>query len=286
MNFALKSPYIRMYKIFTLIAICVLFLTSCTVRQQTLYFKNNTKTDTSVLITDIPPYTQSVVQVDDILAINLTSISNFTEKNPVTIFSDGGLEYPLIPTIGRGGEGGGAGGTKGYLVDPEGYIDYPVLGKLKVSGLTLREIKTLLAQRLKSEYVKDPVVEVRIINYKVTVLGEVRWPGVVIAPNHRMNVLEAVAAAGDILISGRKDNVLVIREIDGVRKFAHIDLNSRNSFTNPFFVLKSNDIVIIEPSRNTRQANNNDVSNFYIPFIGTLLTGLLSVVAIIALTNK
>jgi polysaccharide export outer membrane protein len=273
-----------MYRVFALIALCVVFLSSCTVRQQTLYFKNNTKTDTSVLITDVPPYTQSVVQVDDILAINLTSISNFTEKNPVTIFSDGGLEYPLIPTIGRGGEGGG-GGTKGYLVDPEGYIDYPVLGKLKVAGLTLREIKTLLAQRLKSEYVKDPVVEVRIINYKVTILGEVRWPGVVIAPNHRMNVLEAVAAAGDILVTGRKDNVLVIREIDGVRKFAHIDLNSRNAFTNPFFVLKSNDIVIVEAARTTRQSTN-DFTNFYVPLIGTVLTGLLSVYAIITLAGK
>lgn len=266
----------------------LLFLVSaCTVPKQTLYFRNNTKTDTSVLLTDIPPYTQSVVQQDDILAINVTSISNFTEKNPVSIFADGGLEYTLIPTIGRGGEGGGGGShTKGYLVDPEGSIDYPVLGKLKVAGLTLREIKTLLAQRLRSEYIKDPVVEVRILNYKVTVLGEVRWPGVVIAPNHRMNVLEAVAAAGDILVTGRKDNVLVIREINGVRKFARIDLNSRNSFTNPFFVLKSNDIIVVEPSRVTRQDNNNDFSNFYLPLIGTVVTTFFAIYAIILLRDR
>lgn len=268
-------------------ALVLLTISACTVRKQTLYFSKNSKTDTSVLITDIPPYTQSVVQQDDILAINVTSISNFTEKNPVTIFSDGGLEYTLIPTIGRGGEGGAAGsGTKGYLVDPEGFIDYPVLGKLKVAGLTLREIKTLLAQRLRSEYIKDPVVEVRIINYKVTVMGEVRWPGVVIAPNHRMNVLEAVAAAGDILVTGRKDNVMVIREHNGVRKFARIDLNSRNAFTNPFFVLKSNDIIVVESARTVRQGNNNDVSNFYLPLIGTIVTTFFAVYAIILLSNK
>ncbi|RYD57388.1 MAG: hypothetical protein EOP56_08760 [Sphingobacteriales bacterium] len=268
-----------------LFALILLSISACTVRKQTLYFSKNSTTDTSVLITDIPPYVQSVVQPDDILAINVTSISNFTEKNPVTIFSDGGLEYTLIPTIGRGGEGGG-GGTKGYLVDPEGLIDYPVLGKLKVAGLTLREIKTLLAQRLRSEYIKDPVVEVRIINYKVTVMGEVRWPGVVIAPNHRMNVLEAVAAAGDILVTGRKDNVMVIREQNGVRKFARIDLNSRNAFTNPFFVLKSNDIIVVESNRSVRQGNNNDFTNFYLPLIGTIVTTFFAVYAIILINNK
>jgi Periplasmic protein involved in polysaccharide export len=256
--------------------VVLLGIASCKVPEQTLYFKDNRSTDSSVLLTKIPGYTQSRIASDDILAINISSISDFTEKTPVKIFNDGGIEYTLTPSVGgNGGGGGGAANQRGYLVDPDGFIDYPVIGKLHVAGLTLREIKVLLSEKLKSEYIKDPVVEVRILNYKVTVLGEVKWPGVVIAPNHRMNVIEALAAAGDINISGRRDNVMVIREKDGRREFARIDLSSRNAFTNPYFVLKQNDIVYVEAAEAVRQNVNNSFVRFYLPVItGVLGLGL------------
>ncbi|RYE26295.1 MAG: polysaccharide export protein [Sphingobacteriales bacterium] len=259
-----------------------LFFAACSVPEQTVYFKDNRKTDTTVLLTQIQPYKQSLIQSDDILAINISSISDFTEKTPVRIFNDGGIEYTLTPNIGGSGGGGGGGGAnqKGYLVDSAGFIDYPVIGKLHVAGLTLRQIKTEIAQRLKSEYIKDPVVEVRILNYKVTVIGEVRYPGVVIAPNHRMNVMEALAAAGDITLTGRRDNVMVIREGDGKREFARIDLSSRNAFTNPYFVLKQNDIVYVEANAATRQSNNNKFIKFYLPVISSLLALLGATYAI------
>ena len=272
----------------------IIFLTtlafaSCSVPKETIYFRENRKTDTTVLTTELPPYRQSLVQPDDILAVQVSSISDFTSKDPVKIFNEGGIYYVLTPTISTGGSnsGGGAGGfnLKGYLVDADGYMDYPVIGKLKVAGLTLREVKNLLAQRLASEYIKDPVVEVRILNYKITVLGEVRWPGVVIAPNHRMNVLEAVSAAGDITLAGRKDNVMIIREVNGKREFARVDLGSRNAFTNPYFVLKQNDIVYVEASRAIRQNQNNAVFNFYVPFINVLIGAGLSVYAISVLSR-
>lgn len=273
----------------------IIFLTtlafaSCSVPKETIYFRENRKTDTTVLTTELPPYRQSLVQPDDILAVQVSSISDFTSKDPVKIFNEGGIYYVLTPTISTGGSstGGGGGGfnLKGYLVDSDGFMDYPVIGKLKVAGLTLREVKNLLAQRLASEYIKDPVVEVRILNYKVTVLGEVRWPGVVIAPNHRMNVLEAVSAAGDITLAGRKDNVMIIREVNGKREFARVDLGSRNAFTNPYFVLKQNDIVYVEASRAIRQNQNNSVLNFYVPFINVLLGAGLSVYAISVLSRN
>lgn len=265
-------------------------MTACSVPKETIYFRDNRRTDTTVLETYLPPYRQSLVQPDDILAVQVSSISDFTTKDPVKIFNEGGIHYVLTPNINTGGGGNSGGGgpanLKGYLVDADGYMDYPVIGKLKVAGLTLREVKTLLAQRLASEYIKDPVVEVRILNYKVTVLGEVKWPGVVIAPNHRMNVLEAVSAAGDITLAGRKDNVMVIREVNGKREFARVDLGSRNAFTNPYFVLKQNDIVYVEASRSIRQIQNNAFLNFYIPFVNLFLGTGLAIYAISVLSSK
>ncbi|RYZ53434.1 MAG: polysaccharide export protein, partial [Sphingobacteriales bacterium] len=193
-----------------------------------------------------------------------------------------------ITSAGAGGGGGGGGGEnlKGFLVDPDGYIDYPVIGKLKVSGLTLREIKTLLANRLASDYVKDPVVEVRILNYKVTVLGEVRHPGVVIAPNHRMNVLEAVAAAGDINLTGRRDNVMIIREVNGQREFANVNLNSRNAFTNPYFILKQNDIVYVQASKAVRENSSNTFTKFWLPVIAAAASAVSAVIAFSLYSNN
>ena len=252
----------------------ILAFGACNVPRETLYFKDNRRTDTSIVRTAIPPYQQSLIAADDILAVEISSISDFTSKDPVRIFNEGGILYNLTPTNGSQGSGGGNSGSnlKGYLVDPDGYIDYPVVGKLKVAGLTLREIKTLLANRLASDYVKDPVVEVRILNYKVTVMGEVRYPGVVIAPNHRMNVLEAIAASGDINLTGRKDNVMVIREVNGHREFATVNLNSRNVFTNPYFVLKQNDIVYVQAGRAVRENTANIFVRFYLPVIATVLS--------------
>jgi polysaccharide export outer membrane protein len=133
--------------------------------------------------------------------------------------------------------------------------------------------------------VKDPVVEVRILNYKVTVYGSVRWPGVVIAPNHRMNVVEAIAAAGDILIEGRKDNVMVIRENAGKREFARVNLNSRNSFANPYFYLKQNDIVYVEAGRLVRQDSHNEFLKFYMPAITSVILSVFGIVSISKISN-
>jgi len=117
------------------------------------------------------------------------------------------------------------------------------------------------------------------------VFGDVKYPGVVIAPNHRLNVIEALSAAGDIVIDGRRDNVMVIRENNGRREFARLNLNSRNAFTNPYFVLKQNDIVYVEASRVQRQANHNDVLRVYLPAIATFVTTLFGIVAIEKLTH-
>lgn len=260
------------------LVVLVLMLGACSVPKETLYFDTNGATDSSVHLTKIPPYIPSFIQPDDILAVKVQSISDFVDKTPVEIFNDGGIEYNI--TAEGGGGGGGGDALKAYLVDAEGNIDFPILGKIKVEGMTIRRVKDTITQLLQT-YVKSPVVEVRILNYNITVLGEVKWPGVVVAPNHRINVLEAIGAAGDIMITGRRDNVMVIRETkEGYRQFCRVNLNSRDAFANPYFYLKQNDIVYVAASRAHRQTNNNSFVRFYLPLITSTVAAIVAVYAV------
>lgn len=264
----------------TAIVACILFAASCRTPQKTIYFSENSPIDQSVQVQKIDKIKETIVQRDDILAINTTTISSIIEKNPVNIFNEGGTPYSITPSI------GGAPAvpqTNGYLVDPEGYIDFPVLGKIRVGGLTIRQIKEMMEDKLK-DYIKDPVVEARIINYKVTILGEVNRPGSIIAPNQKISILDAIAAAGDIPITGRRDNILVIRETEGNREFARLNLDSKNVFSSPYYYLKQNDIVYVEPARVKRQ-QNNDFIQFYMPTITALITTVLAVYGIVVITK-
>lgn len=260
-----------------------LLLGSCATNKNIVYFKDNIKNDSVVEEMAVSNKYESIIQSDDILAINITSISSITiEKDPVNIFKQGGTQYTLTAT--QAGLGANAAGmSTGYLVDREGFIDFPVLGKIKMSGLTIRQAKDALAGRLK-DYVKDPVVEVRIINYKVVVLGEVRNPGTIIAPNHTINIIEALAAAGDIPVTGKKSNVLIVRENTGKREFARLNLASKEVFNSPYYYLRQNDIVYVEPSKVRRQ-ETSEFFRVYLPSLTSILSTILAVYGIVQLTK-
>ncbi|MBZ0099915.1 MAG: polysaccharide biosynthesis/export family protein [Taibaiella sp.] len=267
-----------MRQLYNLVAMAIILLaTSCAAPQKTIYFAENAPLDPHVQVENIEKRKEIVILPDDILAINVSSISSITAgsgtSDPVTIFNEGGTVYNITSSIGGGQSGGGS--NKAYLVDANGFIDYPVLGKVKVSGLTLRQVKDMLAKRLE-DFVKDPVVEARIINYKITVLGEVGSPGSIIASNHKLSVVDAIALAGDMPITGRKDNVLIIRETEGRREYARLNLNSRNVFSSPYYYLKQNDIIYVEPARVRRQ-ESNDFLRFYLPTITSLLSTAIAI---------
>jgi polysaccharide export outer membrane protein len=254
---------------------------SCASPKKTVYFYTNVPNDT--LITSVPslPRPEVLIGSDDILAINVSSVDAFTQKDPVSIFNDGGVPY----NIAAQGSGVGTGtSAKGFLVNPDGCIDFPVLGRVKLAGLTPTQAKELLSQKLASS-LKSPVVEVRILNYKVNVCGEVGRVGPVVAPNHKINIIEALAAAGDIPATGRKDNVMIIREHNGRQEFGHIDLNSRALFTSPYFYLQKNDIVYVEPNRLKKQ-QNNEFLHFYLPTIMGFVSSVLSVYGIVQLVKQ
>lgn len=267
-----------MRQLYNLVAMAIILLaTSCAAPQKTIYFAENAPLDPHVQVENIEKRKEIVILPDDILAINVSSISSITAgsgtSDPVTIFNEGGTVYNITSSIGGGQSGGGS--NKAYLVDANGFIDYPVLGKVKVSGLTLRQVKDMLAKRLE-DFVKDPVVEARIINYKITVLGEVGSPGSIIASNHKLSVVDAIALAGDMPITGRKDNVLIIRETEGRREYARLNLNSRNVFSSPYYYLKQNDIIYVEPARVRRQ-ESNDFLRFYLPTMTSLLSTAIAI---------
>ncbi|MCB0697183.1 MAG: polysaccharide biosynthesis/export family protein [Chitinophagaceae bacterium] len=256
----------------------VLLIASCAAPQKTIYFSDNVPLDPHVQVENIEKRKEISILPGDILAINVTSISSITAGaggtgDPVVIFNEGGTTYNISSSMGSAGSGGGS--NKAFLVDENGFIDYPVLGKVKVSGLTLREIKDQLGKRL-VDFILEPVVEIRIINYKITVLGEVGHPGSIIASNHKISVIDAIALAGDIPITGRKDNVMIVRETEGRREYARLNLNSRNVFSSPYFYLKQNDLIYVEPARIRRQ-ESNEFLRFYLPTFTSLLSAAIAI---------
>lgn len=268
-----------------LFALLALLFSACKGPKNVIYFKESIANDTSSSFVPVRELEDPKVQPDDILAINVSSIQSLLDKNAsqLSVYNSGGTQFSILAS--SGGQGGVAGvATTGYLVDPLGYITFPVIGQVKVGGLTMRQVKDTMAAHLAS-VIKEPVVEARILNYKVTLLGEIPRPGPILAPNHKITILDAIAAAGDIPISGRKDNILIIRDYGGQRQMGRINLNNKDVFSSPFYYLKQNDIVYIEPVKLRRQ-ENNEFLRFYLPVISSLISTGLAVYGITQLANK
>lgn len=230
---------------------CIL-ITSCKTTKNVTYFKD--LTDTSKIYKQLINGTYEVqIQPDDILEIIINNINteaaapfNLGNTNPaltpgsqITQGTAGiKLNTPTAPN--EMGEG--------YLVDKSGTIDFPVLGNMKVEGLTIPQLKALLKIQL-DKYLQDPIINIRLLNYKVTVLGEVLRPSTYSIPSERLTVVDAIGMAGDLTIYGKRDNILLIREENGQRKFIRLNLNSSNIFESPYYYLKQNDIIYVEPNK-------------------------------------
>jgi polysaccharide export outer membrane protein len=176
-----------------------------------------------------------------------------------------------------------------YLVDINGYIDYPILGKIKVIGQTKSELIKHLTGLI-SEYVESAIVNLQIISFQVIILGEVNRPGPVYARNERLTILEAIGQAGDLTIFGKRENVLLIREIDGVKQFAQVDLTKADIFSSPYYYLQQNDVIVVE-SNDTRKraskfgASENYSLSIYSAALSTISIIASTIVTIISLTK-
>ncbi len=157
-------------------------------------------------------------------------------------------------------QGASQSNLQAYLVDNEGKINFPVLGELKVSGLTKKQAEQLIVENLKPYIKETPIVTVRMVNYKISVIGEVASPGTFTISNEKVNMFEALAMAGDMTVWGIRDNVKLIREgIDGRQEIVTLDLNKADIILSPYYWLQQNDIVYVTP--NKAKARNSDIGN-------------------------
>lgn len=147
-----------------------------------------------------------------------------------------------------------------YLVDNDGCIDFPIVGKLKIGGMTKGEVEELIKEKIKSNFTSTPIVNVRMANYKISVLGEVARPNSYTISNEKVNIFEALALAGDLTVYGKRDGIKLIREsADGTKKIVPIDLNDANVIYSPYYYMQQNDILYVEP--NKAKARNSGVSS-------------------------
>lgn len=168
---------------------------------------------------------------------------------------------------------------KTYLIDKEGYIDFPVLGKVKLDSLTRLEANKKLTDLI-SKHIKNPSINLRILNYKVSVLGEVNKPGTFPIQSDRVTILEALSMAGDLTIFGKRNNILLIRETDGTKSYNRIDITKSDFTQSPFYYLSQNDLIIVEPNKTKMNSSN------FGPNISTTISALSLLTTIILLITR
>lgn len=242
-------------------AICILFLTglltlkSCVPYRHTPYFQDLPLA--TVVTHDIENYSPVGIQPNDLLNITVSSLSEAArlfEPAPTRIIINTESSQP----------------TEGYLVNPKGMIQFPLLGNMKVAGLTTTEINDLITDKLKI-HLKDPVVNVKLINFKIAVFGDVVNPGIYPVINERITVIEAIILAGDLKKEAVKSNILLIREVDKKRQFIRLDIESSSIFKSPYFYLKNNDMIYVEMSGQLEKRNailtNANIATVVVTFI-------------------
>lgn len=174
-----------------------------------------------------------------------------------------------------------------YIVDSKGDIRFPVLGKIHVEGMTTEQLTDYLTAEISKE-VKDPVVKVELLNFKVSVLGEVKMPGTIVIPGERVTILDALGQAQDMTEFGDRSNVLVIREENGKATYHYIDLNKSDVMTSPYYYLQQNDVVIVSPNKVRQDNSKYNTNNAYKLQVVSTIVSACSVIAslVIALTVK
>jgi polysaccharide biosynthesis/export protein len=230
------------------------YLLSCKTTERLPLYIENAVVDTSGQKTVKVPELR--FQKNDLLTIQIYSLSLKPEVSDV-IYNQ--------PAIISGGQTGSAttASTAGYLVDLNGNIVHHRLGDFQVEGMTKDELAAEIKKRLTEPVVllTDPTVIIRLMNFRVTVLGEVNKPGQVVVPGERLTIFEAIGLSGDFTQYGKKHTVKVSREINGKRELSMIDLSSKDVFDSPYYNLAQNDIVFVEPSKQrARQADQQVVT--------------------------
>jgi len=252
------------------IIILAISLTSCKIRERLVYLQNPVGDTTQVVKNTYSP----ILRVDDQLSI-MVGGSDQEALAPFQFFSSGG-----------GSNGGGQNMQMmsgiNYLIDINGNINFPVLGFVHLAGKTRLEAVIYLQEQL-AQYVEKPVVNIEIKNFKFTVLGQVKAPGVHTVSTERLTILEAIGKAGDLQVTGLRSNVLVIRERNGQRIEYRLDLTNKSIYNSPAFYICQNDVIYVEPNFSANFQGTNFQT--YTQLGTTLVSIFLSVFTLITLTK-
>ena len=186
------------------------------------------------------------IQPDDLLMI----IVSADDPESAIPFNLTAISVPTTMNVGTGAmmTFRGQEAVQSYLVDAEGSIDFPILGKLKVGGLSRSELMQLLETKI-TKYIKNPIINIRLMNFKVSIQGEVTMPGTYPVNSDRLTIIEALSMAKDLTIYGKRDNILIIREVNGVKSYNRVDITKADFINSPFYYLAQNDVVYVEPNK-------------------------------------
>lgn len=238
----------------------LILATACVPYKEVLYMSDLTEAESPLNIVDAA---EVALQPGDLLEINISSISLETNA------------YFLKP----GSDTDTKSGANTYQVTSEGSVDLPLIGMVKLAGLTPSSAEELLRDRL-TEYLQKPTVNVRLVSFQITVLGEVKMPGVYSMPAGKANVLEALATSGDITLYGQRSNVLLIRNFGDDKRSVRLDLRSSDFLLSENYHLQNNDVLYVPPSRG--RASGDDNVYRLLPLV---LSGLTFIAVIISLTQ-
>ena len=254
--FKKSIPFIIMIAVFS----------SCNSNKNIIYLQSNGEQPmTGQSITYEP-----VLKSDDVLMI-VVSAENSEVAAPYNM--------KLVSVLDNSDLASGRERIQTYLIDKDGAVEFPMFGKIKLAGLTrieaIQKVKSLL-----TNHIKDPLVNIRILNFKVSVLGEVNKPGVHTIQSERITLLEALSLSGDLTIYGKRNSILIIREIEGEKVIKKVDITKRDFINSPYYYLSQNDVIYVEP--NKTKVNASVVG----PNITVGISALSLIITIIALTLR
>ena len=206
-----------------------LLLSGCVSSKKLLYFQENEQ----IKLTDSLVNFEPALQPGDLITINVSA------NDPVSGQTFNLYEANIHNNLPR---------MLPYLVDSEGQINFPVLGKLQAGGYTTQQVGNNITEALNA-YLVAPIVNVRLTNFKITVMGEVQKPGTYAVPNERLTIVEALGLAGDLNIQAKRNDITLIREHEGKRVFYEVDLTNKALFNAPYYYLAQNDVLYVEPNK-------------------------------------
>ena len=252
-------------KNFFYLFIALVFLSSCGVKYETIpYF-----TDLPVgnLAEDINNQTVLKIQKNDILAITVSSLD---EK------SDAYFNLGNMGAIQTTSGGSGLSTPNGFIVDQQGNVQLPYLGSVNVEGLSTYDARKIIERKLEQgKFLIKPVLNLRLVNFKISILGDVLRPGVYPVQSERITIIEALGMAGDLNITAKRGDVLLIRENLGKRQQVRLDLQSKDLFNSPYYYLENNDVLVVTPSSAKYASVDSSYRNV------SLIISALSVIALL-----